>query len=216
VWAGSLGAGLAITSGNADTSTLNIAFGLTHDPANPHLIKVDALYLRGENEGDLIVNRSTFGVRDDYALSEKTSVFGNFRYLRDTFKLIDYLVAPTVGVGRKLVTTPATLLAVDAGVGMVFEKNPGFEVNKSGALTLGENFSQKLSDTATVTQSASGLWKTSDFGDSLFTFGAGLAAAVTPKITLKVELLEVFKSKPPVATVQKQDISLITSIAYAF
>ncbi len=216
VWSGSLGAGLAITSGNADTNNLNISFAVTHDPANPHLIKADALYLRGENGGELNINRSTFGVRDDYSLSPRTSVFGQFRHLRDTFKGIDYLMAPTVGVAQKIVMTPTTLLAADVGAGAVFEKNPGFEVSKSGALTAGENFSHKLSSTATVTQNVAALWKTNDFGDALYTFGAGVAANVTSKVTLKVELLEVYKNKPPTLLVKKQDVSLITSLVYAF
>lgn len=216
LWSGSLGAGLAITSGNADTNNLNISFGVTHDPANPHVIKADALYLRGENDGELNINRSTFGVRDDYALSPRTSLFGQFRHLRDTFKSIDYLMAPTAGVAHKIVMSPTTLLAADIGAGAVFEKNPGFDVSKSGALTAGQNFSHKLSDTATVTQSVTGLWKTSDFGDALYTFAAGLAANITTKVTLKVEVLEVYKNKPPTALVQKQDVSLITSIVYAF
>jgi putative salt-induced outer membrane protein YdiY len=216
VWAGSLGAGLAITSGNADTNNFNVAFNVTHDPASPHVMKADALYLRGENEGVLAINRSTFGIRDDYALTERTSVFGQFRYLRDTFKLIDYLMAPTVGVSHKIITNAKTLLAADAGVGAVFEKNPGLGTSKSGAVTLGENFSYKVSDTATITQNVTGLWKTNDFSDALYTFGAGLAANITPKTTLKIELLEVFKNKPPNALVKKQDVSLITSLVYAF
>ena len=216
VWAGSFGAGLALTSGNADTSTVNLAVAVTHDPANPHVIKADALYLRGENEGDVIVNRSTFGVRDDYQLTERTSLYGQFRYLRDTFKQIDYLISPTVGVGQKLIITPRTLLAVDAGIGAVFEKNPTFDVSKCGAVTAGQTFAHKLSDTATVTQSVSGLWKTSDFGDALYTFAAGLAANITTRTTLKIELLEIYKSKPPVASVQKQDVALIASLVYAF
>lgn len=216
VWAGSLGAGFAVTSGNADTSNFNINFAVTHDPANPHVVKADAVYLRGSNEGETIVNRSTFGIRDEYSLSERTAVFGQFRYLRDTFKLIDYLMAPTFGISQKLVVTPKALLAADAGVGFVVEKNPGFSRQTSGALTLGENFTYKISETATFTQNVTGLWKMSDWEDALYTVGVGMAAKVTDKITLKIELLEVYKNKPPLPTVKKQDVSLVTSLVYAF
>ena len=41
-------------------------------------------------------------------------MYGQFRYLRDTFKQIDYLMSPTVGVGQKLIIAPRTLLAVVA------------------------------------------------------------------------------------------------------
>ncbi|MGH9254290.1 MAG: DUF481 domain-containing protein [Vicinamibacterales bacterium] len=41
--------------------------------------------------------------------------------LRDTFKLIDYLVAPTVGVGDKLVDTPIMKFSAGGGVGAIWE-----------------------------------------------------------------------------------------------
>lgn len=215
IWTGSFGAGFAVTSGNADTSTYNLAFNVTHDPDNPHVWKADALYLKGSNSGELNVNRSTFGVRDDYAFAERTSFFGQFRYLRDTFKEIDYLMAPTAGIAHKLVATEKTLFAIDAGAGAVIEKNFGRDSQTSGAINLGQNFSHKLTDTASITQMVNGLWKTSDFSDSLYTFGVGLAANITPRTTMKIELLELYKNLPPPG-VQKQDLSLITSFVYSF
>jgi putative salt-induced outer membrane protein len=216
IWAGSAGLGLAVTSGNADTSSFNVTFKGTYDPMNPHKATVDALYMRGSSEGDLVINRLTFGGRDDFSLTDRASVFAQVRYLRDTFKAIEYLVAPTVGLGYKIIATEATTLAVDAGGGGVWEKDTNFSTKASGALTLGQTFSHKLSGTATVTEAASGLWKTSDFGDVLYTFGAGLTAAITPKSTVKIELLETYKGQPPVPTIQKQDVALITSLVYAF
>ena len=65
-------------------------------------------------------------------------VFGQNQYLKDQFKEIDYLVAPTGGLGYKLFDTAATKLDVDGGVGVVWEKNPGFDVDSSGAIAAGE------------------------------------------------------------------------------
>ena len=77
------------------------------------------------------------------------------------------------------------------------------------------DFSHKLTATATFTQSANGLWKTSDFGDTLYTIAAGLAATITQRTQLKVELLELYKSQPPPG-IEKGDLSLITSVVYSF
>ncbi len=195
---------------------VNLTFTLTHDPANPHLVKVEALYLRGESEGDLVVNRSAFSLREEYTLSERTLVFGQLRYLHDTFKEIDYLIAPIAGVGYKIISVPTTALTVDAGVGGVWEKNPGLDTSGSGAINLGQNFSYKFSTTSTLTQAITGLWKTSDFGDVLYTVRVGVAAALTTKSQLKVELLETYKTLPPSPSVQKQDVALLTSLVYAF
>jgi len=216
IWAGSVGLGLALTSGNADTSSFNLTLKAAYDPMNPHRVTADALYLRGSSEGDLLINRSTFGVRDEYALTDRALIFGQVRYLRDTFKAIDYLVAPTAGVGYKIVNTEPTKFGVDAGAGVVWERDLDLSTTTSGAIVLGQTFSRRLSGTATVTEAATGLWKTSDFGDSLYTFGAGVTAALTPKSTIKVELLETYKSLPPLPTIDKQDVALIVSLVYAF
>ena len=82
-------------------------------------------------------------------------------------------------------------------------------------MTLGESFLHKFTDTAAFTHSATGLWKTSDFGDSLYTIAAGLAATITQRTQLKVELLELYKSQPP-AGIEKGDLSLLTSLVYTF
>ncbi len=215
-WTGSAGAGLAFTGGNTDTSSVNVSYDLTYDPKTKNVVKSDALYLRGKKDGELAVNRLGFNVRDQYALSPRAFIYGQLQYLRDTFKAIDYLVAPTGGLGYKLLDAPRTALAVDGGVGGVWEKNPGLPVKASGALTASEHLTKKLSDTASVAQQIAGLWKTADFGDALYTFGTTLAAVLTPKSQVKIELLDTYKGKPPTATTKSNDIAIIFSIGYKF
>jgi hypothetical protein len=68
VWIGSVGAGLALTSGNSDTMNVNVAFDVTRDPKTRNVMKATGLFLRGEREGDLITNRLSFAFRDQYAI----------------------------------------------------------------------------------------------------------------------------------------------------
>jgi putative salt-induced outer membrane protein YdiY len=153
-------------------------------------------------------------VRDEYSLTARTYVFGQNAFLKDEFKQIDYLVAPTGGVGYKLFDTMTTKLSVDGSAGVVWEKNPGFDVSSSGALTLGEKLSQAITPTTTVTQSVMALWKTKNFDDVLYTFGAGVAAAISTRTQLKIELLDTYKNLPPLPTVQKNDVALLMAIVY--
>ena len=44
-------------------------------------------------------------------------MFGQNQYLKDEFKEIDYLIAPTAGLGYKLFDTAATKLDVDGSAG---------------------------------------------------------------------------------------------------
>src|SRR4029079_10799311 len=139
----------------------------------------------------------------EYSLTSRTFVFGQNAFLKDEFKQIDYLLAPTAGVGYQLFDTIATKLSVDGSAGGVWEKNPGFDISASGALTLGEKLSQAVTKTTTVTQSIAALWKTKNFDEALYTLGAGVAAAMWTRTQLKIELLDTYKNLPPLPTVQK-------------
>ena len=54
-WTGSFGAGLALTQGNSDTSTVNVAYDVKRDTGSKFLFKSTGLYIRGESEGDLAI-----------------------------------------------------------------------------------------------------------------------------------------------------------------
>src|SRR5450759_4479603 len=196
-WTGTAGAGFAFTSGNTATSNFNASYDLTYDPKTKNVVKSDALFLRAKKDVDLTVNRLGFNARDQYQVAPRTFTFGQLQYLRDQFKAIDYLVAPTAGLGYKLVDAPQTTLDVDGGLGAVWEKHPGFDRKASGAVTASEHLLKKLSDTASVTQQIAGLWKMTDVGDALYTFRTALTANLTSKSQVKIELLDTYKAKPP-------------------
>jgi putative salt-induced outer membrane protein YdiY len=213
-WTGSAGAGVAITSGNTSTSNVNVGYDLTYDPKTKNVVKSDALYLRAKKDAELTVSRLGFDARDQYALTPRAFTFGQLQYLHDKFKAIDYLVAPAAGLGYKLVNAASTALDVDGGLGGVWEKNPGLDRKASGAVTAGEHLVQKLSDTASVSQQLVGLWKTADFGDALYTFGTTLAASLTPKSQVKIDLLDSYKAKPPSAAIKSNDVAIVFSLGY--
>lgn len=215
-WAGSFGAGLALTQGNSDTSTLNLAYDVKRDTGSRVLFKSIGLFIRGESEGALTANRLGLEGRLDREFTERTSLFAQAQYLRDEFKEIDYLISPTMGVSHFLAKGDRTELAVDVGVGMVWEKNPRFVLKTDGAVTAGQNFKHKLSDTAEITQRVTALWKMDDFEDGLYILGAGLAANVTAATQIKAEVLNTFKNRPPTADVQRNDVAVLLSFVYKY
>jgi len=215
-WTGSFGAGLALTQGNSDTSTINLAYDVKRDTGSKVLFKSLGLFIRAESEGALNTNRLGLEGRVDRMLTTRTSLYGQTQYLRDEFKQIDYLISPTAGVAHLLVKNDRTELGVDTGLGMVWEKNPGFDIKTDGAVVAGQNFTHKLSDTAEVTERVSALWKMDDFEDGLYLFGLGLAANITSATQIKAELLNTFKNKPPTAAVQKNDVAFLLSFVYKY
>ncbi len=216
LWEGTAGAGLALTRGNSDTLTFNLAFDATRDPKTKNVLKAKGLFLRGSQDDELVANRLSFTLRDQYAVTDRSFVYGQIEYLRDTFKLIDYLVAPTVGVGYKVVDTPATTFAVDGGIGAVVEKNPDVDANTSLAITAGEKLEHQLTPTATLKHAVTALWKADDVADGLYTFSIGLATKISERLQLSCDLLDTFKNKPPTATTKKNDVALVTAVTAKF
>jgi putative salt-induced outer membrane protein YdiY len=214
IWTAAASAGLALTHGNRDSSTVNAAYDLTYDPQTRNVVKSDALLIRGKTEGELNASRLGVNVRDEYKWRDGVYLFAQNQYLKDEFKNIDYLAAPSGGVGMRLFGTMRTKLSVDGGAGVVWEKNPGFDVRSSGAVTAGERLSRTLTATTTLTQSISALWKTKNWDDSLYTFGVGVAATISARTQLKIEVLDTYKNLPPLATIQKNDVAVLMAIVY--
>jgi putative salt-induced outer membrane protein len=215
-WSGSVGAGLAVTSGNSDTKNLNLAFTSVYDPKTRMVFKADALYLRGESGGVKQVDKASASAREEYNVSPRTFAFAEVSYLRDPFKDIDYLVAPVAGAGYRVIQTATRNLTVDGALGFIVESNASVGRSTSGAIKSGENYDQALSPTSKITQKLTGLWKTSDFADSLYHFDAGLTTTITTRLELKIAYGYDYKNKPPNPSVKKGDSALFATVLFKY
>ena len=215
-WTSSIGAGLAVTSGNTDTQNYNFSLSTKYDPQTRIVFKADALLLRGSSDGETQVDRATAAARGEYALSERTFTFAEVSYLRDPFKDIDYLVAPVAGAGYRVIRSETRNLTVDAAAGVQVESNEVFGRSSSGALKAGEDFDWALSPTSKLTQKFTALWKMSDFGDALYHFDVGLATSVMTRIELKIAYAYDHKTRPPSPTIEKGDSALFAALLYKF
>jgi len=215
-WTGSFGAGFSLTGGNTDTTNFSLSANGTYDPKTNNLMKLDALYLRADQNNEKTADRFRASFRDEYKLNERTFVFGDLTYLRDPFKEISYLLNPYGGVGYKLVATERIEMGIDGGLGMAWEKNPAFEVATSGTVNAGQNLSIKLSEGAAIVQKLSSLWKMDDFEDALYHFDIGLVSRLGSRMELKVQFIDDFKNVTPAPEVKKNDTAFLTSLLYSF
>jgi len=213
-WATSFGGGLAITSGNTDTRNINVSFSTKYDPKTRLIFKSDVLYLRGSDNGDKTVDKLTANAREEYSLSDRTFGFGEIGVLRDPFKNIDYLVAPIVGAGYRVIKSDLQNLTFDAGVGGQIEKNSVVGRSTSGAVKAGENYDYAFSKTGKFTQKLTGLWKMDDFADALYHFDAGLGATLAAHTELKVGYAYDYKAKPIPDTLKKGDSALFIAVLF--
>ena len=214
-WSSSVGAGVAITSGNSDTTNINVAASTTWDPKTNRLFKAEALYLLGESNGEKQVDKSTALARYELLFQERAFWFGEVQYLRDPFKAINYLVSPVVGAGYHVIRTDTRKLTFDAAVGAVVEDDDILGRDTSGAVKAGENFEWAISPVSKVTQKLSGLWKADDFDDALYHFDAGLSTTVASRLELKVSYVYDYKNQPP-PDVEKGDSALFAALLVKF
>ncbi|MEJ2108536.1 MAG: DUF481 domain-containing protein [Acidobacteriota bacterium] len=213
-YTGNLGAGLSMTRGNTDTTNFNVSGELTYDPKSKNVMKFEGLYLRANSNDEDTADKLSLGFRDDYSFSKRVSVYGAMGYLRDPFKDISYLLNPQGGIGYKPVITEKAKLSLNAGGGTVWEKNSDMDVQNSGTLNAGQNFSLQISENAKFTQNFSGLWKTSNFSDALYHFGVALVTSITSRSEVKFEFIDDYKNVTPNPEIKKNDTAFIVSFLY--
>jgi putative salt-induced outer membrane protein YdiY len=204
--------GFSLTQGNTDTLNISLSDDSIYDPKTGNIMRWSALYLRGKQNHVLSVNRVATMFRDEYTVNGRTFVFAQFDWLHDTFKGVDYLIAPTAGVGYKVINNKITTFEVNGGVGGVVEKDTGFPALASGAVTFGERFLYQLSETTTLKEAVTGLLKMNDVGDGLYTFAVGASAKISTRLTLSIDLLDTFKNRPVPGLTHKHDLTVITSV----
>lgn len=215
-WTSSIGAGLAITSGNTDTQNINLSLATKYDPQTRIIFKAEALYLRGESNGELQVDKSTAAARGELSLSPRTFTFAEVSYLRDPFKDIDYSIAPVAGAGYRIIRSETRNLTVDAAAGMQFESTGFGGRSSGGAVKAGEDFDWAFTDTSRFTQKLSGIWKMEDFGDALYHFDAGLTTAIVQRLELKLAYVYDYKTRTPSPEVEKGDSALFAALVFKF
>ncbi|HYM60162.1 MAG TPA: DUF481 domain-containing protein [Thermoanaerobaculia bacterium] len=215
-WTSTIGAGLAVTSGNSDTKNFNLSAATKYDPKTRLVFKAEASYLRGSANGVTQVDKASAAAREEYSVSERAFAFGELSYLRDRFKGISSFISPLAGGGYRIIKSTARNLTVDGAAGAQIESDTGASRSTSGALKAGEDFDWALSASTKFTQKLTRIWKTSAFGDALYHFDAGISTAVSTRLQLKVSYAYDYKTRPPSPAIKKGDGSLIAALVFKF
>lgn len=66
------GVGLALTSGNTDTSNVNASYEVTYDPQTRNVVKSDGLAIRGKTNNEISADRVGLNARDEYKVNART------------------------------------------------------------------------------------------------------------------------------------------------
>ena len=106
------------TGGNTDVMTLSGSEKLEHK-RGPWLFTQDAAAVWGETEGVENAGRYRFGLRADYALNSRLSIYGLGLWQRNTFAGISRQFNEGAGVSFKAIVPKPHQLDLEAGLGLV-------------------------------------------------------------------------------------------------
>ena len=211
-WTGTVGGGLALTSGNTDSLTYNLTLDLLLRSAERNELQWTTHYLRGSQNDVVVVNRLSLGFRNEYAFSPRAFVFGKIDYLHDTFKRIDYFVAPAAGLGYDVIETTATRFSIDLGAGSVTERNLGDQPKTTAGIQAGETLHRDLTATASIKQSTTAWWNADDLANSLTTTSIELTTRISTHFQLSIELIDSFRTRTPTPATDRNDINVVVAI----
>ena len=115
-WNGSGELGFVQTSGNTDTSALNLALNFAYEVEKwRHTLGATAL--RSETDSVTDAERYTFGAQTDYKLTDRSYVFGALRYDGDKFAAYDPVYSFSAGYGYTLIDNGVHYLLGEIGAG---------------------------------------------------------------------------------------------------
>lgn len=215
-WTNSVGAGLAMTSGNSNTRNVNLSLNSLWDPKSGRTFKVDALYLHGERDGERQVDKTTVNVRFERLVEDRAFWFGEICYLRDPFRDVTFLITPVGGAGYHAIRRDDRKLTLDGALGGAVEENDANGRTDSVAVKVGQSLEWKLSPDSRFSQRLTGLWKADDVDDALYHFDAAVATTVATRVELKLSWLYDYKNRPPSPDIEKGDSALFAALLFKF
>ncbi len=131
-WVGSIGAGLVTTSGNNETESGNAHFDVSRIIGDwTHSLNSTALYTADANR--TTAEKYFLSLQTDWALSERSYLFGFVSYDDDRFSSFDYQATAALGYGRHLIVKDNMNLKVEFGPGYRLSKPFVFLTDAAGA-----------------------------------------------------------------------------------
>ncbi len=210
-WHGEGEFGLAVTSGNSDTETLNgrLMLANTSDLWRHNL---ELSTLKVSSSDSTTAERYTFAYKTDRKISDTRYLFGAFRYDNDRFSGFDFQSSLTVGYGRRLFERARSHLDIEAGGGYKFAQTTDGETQNAVIIRLFADYEYTVSDNALLSQTLlvePGPENT--FSESVTAFKVGFAE----KLALKLSLTAKNNSDTPAGTTSTDTISAV-SVVYSF
>jgi putative salt-induced outer membrane protein YdiY len=216
-WGGDVAVGLALARGNTDTTNLSLIFS-AKGPLSKTIDNTNKAYFLLNKEKD-ITNAESMGLESNikWKHSERFFSYYGIQGLRDRFKNYSYRILPGLGLGYLVLASENVLVSASAGLSQVFTKYfKSKETDSYTGITLGNEFTWKISPTAEISQTLRFNTNVSELSCYFLQFEISLASAITKGLSVKLTLMDKYDSKPVGEGIKKNDVSFIAGLSAKF
>lgn len=219
-WDKSIAAGFNLTSGNTETTLLNLAFAAKKEDSDGNIFDSSAAFnygtddnARGPNSDDVTRNDVRGFARYDHLLSDNWYLGFGTSFLNDDLADIDYRVTVDPSPGVYLLKNDDYKFRVEAGPSYLFERVGG-ETDNYFAPRIAERFDWIISCTSKLYEKAEVLFDINDSDNYIVNAEAGVEAALSTDLALVFAVRNVYDNQPALDR-EKNDLQTITSIKVA-
>ena len=211
-WRGKGELGYVKTSGNTDTSSLNLALEFIYEKDKWRHTLAGTM-LKSSKDGETDADRWTARAQSDYKFSEKSYMFGSVRHDADEFAGYNPVTAFAVGYGRQLVDTGRQSLLGEIGAGYRLQKVADTGETENGAILTGRldyrfkiTESTELADVFLVEYGSDNTFLQNDLG---------LTVAINKAFGVKIGYQYRHNTDPPPGS-DSTDQQFVTNLVYNF
>ena len=211
-WSGAIDAALSATSGNADTTAVNVgvqAARTTED--NQFSAYLTTIFADNSISGQSVTTANAIrgGSRYEIRLNDRLFTFGFTDLEFDRFQDLDLRLVLGGGLGFDLIETPRSSLEIFGGASSNQEDFGSGLERKSAESVFGEDLSYQLTSLTSITQRLAVFPNMSDAGEFRLTFDTTAVTRLNDWLSWQVTVSDRFLSNPTPG--KKQNDMLFTT-----
>jgi putative salt-induced outer membrane protein len=206
---GSAQAALLATTGNASAQSLGFGGDIVWRPL-PWMLRAKAVFAQTETDDELSARSTVALFRSDRFLTSRTSLFGQYDYLRDVFAGVDQRSTIAGGVAYKLIPGPPHRLTIDGGLGFQHESRVDEESENVAIATAGVAYAWEITETSRLAEDFRYVQGLNSLDNWKLDQSIAMTAAISSAFSLKVANI-VRYANVPVPGFESTDT--ITSVA---
>jgi putative salt-induced outer membrane protein len=209
---GTAQAALLTTSGNTSARALGLGSEIAWRPA-PWNLSAKALFAQNETDDVLSARSTAAAFRADRFLSARTSLYGQYEFLRDLFAGIEQRSTVAGGIAYRLVERSGHLLTIDGGFGYEHEARVAAHAENEAIGTLGYKYGWEVSRTSKFADELRYVQPLGGSENIKIDHTISLTAAITSVFSIKLSSILRY-SRDPVPGFESTDT--ITSAAFVW